>query len=401
MVPIIVITPFVKNKADYRLYNLEKNKKNDKVNLAEPYWYSNTHFNVLCLMYGGKAQKRPDILDLEDLGSILEYIDDHYHYNQLVHVPYDIHLNIGALYDIIKNRLFLVYRQIFDNFLDKPFIKYKDNYYQIPVSVVDANSPERFQQTDSLILFDADNQIHDINKFLSRFKPSNNVTSDQVLPMPVGGWCGVAEALKAMGLRDEAYPFDYVRTDLSLIVDLLEIDGSSRGQVSELLFGGRPNEKIEFVHHKSGDDSTKDRFIARTVRFLDRIRTSERPILFVRATPENPDLDTEIRQSRELLATVGKKYHRKGDKLLLIANFHEVSTGKMMILDDGQVRIWNAMGVCGWKVPNNWHVVTNFIKIIAHELRYFDQGTEVNYRSRSTERSIRVAIARRCSHERR
>ena len=79
-----------------------------------------------------------------------------------------------------------------------------------------------------------------------------------------------------------------------------------------------------------------------------------------------------------------KKYHRKGDKLLLIANYHEVPTGKMTNLDDGQVIIWNAMGVCGWKVPNNWHLVTNFVKIIAHELHHFEHNSEVNYKKRST-----------------
>ncbi|MCP4397974.1 MAG: hypothetical protein GY801_11850 [bacterium] len=377
---IIVITPFIDNKASYRLYNLQKNQKNDKVNLAEPYWYTNTHYDVLCFMYGSKAEKRPDILDVDDLHSILEYLDDHYHYTELVHVPYDIHLKVDAIYNIITKGLFLNYHQLTEKYLEKPFIKYKHNYYQIPVSFVDADDSVYTQTTDPLIQFKEDNLTQEINTYLSHLKFPQEKVTDRILAMPIGGWCGVAEALKFLGLREEAYPFDYIRSDLTLIVNLLEVDSLSRKHISEILFSKYPDAKIEFVHHNVENDSTRETFITRTVRFIERIKDSKRPILFIRAANSALDLYTEIQQSRRLLRVVETHFHRKGDKLLLIANYQEIPTGKMTKLHDGQIIIWNAMGVNAWRVPNNWHLVTNLIKIIAHELHYFHHNSEINYK---------------------
>ena len=78
---------------------------------------------------------------------------------------------------------------------------------------------------------------------------------------------------------------------------------------------------------------------------------------------------------------VDKSHPDKRNKLLLIANFHDEPTGKAAALNDGRIMVWNAMGAFGWQVPNNWHVITNFAKIIAHELHYFDQGSPINYTS--------------------
>jgi len=375
---IIVITPFIEDKARCRLVNLRKDGANAKVNLAEPWWYANDHFDVLCLMYGGRADKRPDIFDLHDLDSIERALDDYYCDFELVHIPADLYLNVDAIQDIVRNRRFLSYQPLSENHLSQPFIRADNAYYQIPVSVVDACDPEFFPKEVPVIWFEAGNRTQEINDWLSRLRNPGKPANDQVSVIPIGAWCGAAEALKSLGLRKEAYPFDYIRTDLGLITDLLDAEPLSAARVSELLFEEGPNARAEFVHHQKDDAATRDTFVNRTLRFVDRIRNSDRPMLFVRVTHSNPDLATEIRQCREWLAVVDRHSPGRRNRLVLIANFHDLVTGKFATFDGGRIILWNAMGAFGWRVPNNWHVITNFAKIISHELHYFDQSSAVN-----------------------
>ena len=375
---IIVITPFIEDKARCRLVNLRRDKANTKVNLAEPWWYANDHFEVLCLMYGGKADKRPDIFDLQDLDSIERALDDLYRDFELVHIPGDLHLNVDAIHDIVRNRCFLSYRPISENHLSQPFIRADNAYYQIPISVVDARGPGSIPTDAPLIRFEPRNGIEEINDCLSRLGNPGRRDDDQISVMPIGAWCGAAEALKSLGLRKEAYPFDYIRTDLGLITELLATEPLSAARVSELLFEEGPNARAEFVHHQKDNAATRETFVNRTLRFVDRIRNSDRPMLFVRVTHSNPDLSTEIRQSREWLDVVDRLSPGERNRLVLIANFHDLATGKFATFDGGRIMLWNAMGAFGWRVPNNWHVINNFAKIISHELEYFEKGSAVN-----------------------
>ena len=63
-----------------------------------------------------------------------------------------------------------------------------------------------------------------------------------------------------------------------------------------------------------------------------------------------------------------------------MANYQYLPTGRMSIVRNGTITIWNAMGVNAWKVPNNWHHQANLAKIIKHELCHADQKNRVHFR---------------------
>lgn len=376
----IVLTPFIENKADYRLTDLERNRANDRKNLAEPYWYSDLNPRMVGFMYGGRAENRPDILDIVNLDSLLEYFDENYRFDTLVHIPRDIYLDVDEIEQVISNKLFEDFPLLSDNQLEEPFIRQKNRFYKIPVELIDANNQKSRLIRAPAIQFEDDNQCQEINNFLSNRPQSKAELGGEFLPIAIGGWCGVAEALKCLGLRGEAYPFDYIKSDFRPIVDLLDLDKPSREQIESILFGEHPENQMEFVHHKTENDAVRETLVARTHRFIERVSESEQPVWFIRAARNDIALIREIQQARRLLDISEQKFNRKTDKLLLIANYTDLPTGRMSYVMGGQIVIWNAMGTNGWKVPNNWHLATNLVKIIKHELFSADKNGEPHFR---------------------
>jgi len=115
----------------------------------------------------------------------------------------------------------------------------------------------------------------------------------------LGNFCGVAHALRSLGLAKYAYPFDWNRSPLDGVIRLIKNDFTDflshsifrdAGRKGRL-FGGS-NWGGSFWHHDITSQKVKDDFRRRIQRFYGRLEVPpSQPRVFVRAANTTEELD--------------------------------------------------------------------------------------------------------------
>jgi len=312
---------------------------------------------------------------------IITFLKEMFNVNSIYHVlPYH-YIDYNLYYNCIIENNFNGLRIINDNLDNMEFIYYNNKYYQHNLSINLQNVTEDDFTKEAQIVPKQYGKRYNlvINKYNIPINKSNPPEESEIIqfgiknkdlsPRPykifkdrshtkvisIGGWCGPAECLRVMGIRNESLPFDYMHSSVRGINYIL------RGYIKYL---SCPSMSV-YPHHGIHSEGGVDDFTRRTERFLNYIRNEEKPILFIRAVI-NTNPYREIKELHEMMALLKSKYNRENDKILVI--LHDQYIGTLEIKKEGSIMITSAEGLIGWKVQNRIEYLCNYCKLLEYAL---------------------------------
>lgn len=337
--------------------------------IPEPYWYRQRHAHVYFYFY--IIEKNIDktyMLDSYIYGNsfenIISFILKKFNVNLIYHTLPDFYVNFSEFYNFSLKKNYTGLKEIkilniYDNFIidvnsDKKYTICL-GYDTSKIYPKESEKRQIFQDSDKKMKLLSLKEYTGFSYFKNipwRPNKSTNVTVSHKC-LSLGGWCGPAEALRTLGLRTEAYPFDYMHASLHSINYIV------RGHYK---FFFNPNFNI-FPHHKLHNPKVKDDLYRRLNRFTDTLKNEKKPILFIRAII-NIDYNMEIRLVQEFIDLIKRKYPlRKNDKVLMILHSQKIGTLKIKMIQD-DIMLSCAEGLVGWNVPNRVNLERNYRKLI-------------------------------------
>lgn len=149
----------------------------------------------------------------------------------------------------------------------------------------------------------------------------------------LGFYCGVAQELEKMHLRDASYPFDWVISDLNSINKLIANNFRNLFSINSLYRDGdypyivkHKEYKFDFYHDFSPENSiesqiekVQNRYCRRILRFFDELN-SKKSILFIRYLYEeskNGEINIEVSNDIQEFVNIIEKF-TKNFKIVLI-----------------------------------------------------------------------------------
>lgn len=178
------------------------------------------------------------------------------------------------------------------------------------------------------------------------------VFRDETEFVSLGSWCGVACGLQALGLRTASYPFDWLRSPVEGLIDLIEtefthfnqymtITRNHQYEVFSTPWGG------SFWHHDVRDRSVQDTMQRRCGRFLGYGEVPMlKPRVFIRAVNSL----RELSRCESLLESLQDRFPDTRVMLLLIVDYQQVkgpmylSTSENLIVFRIHEAVWGETG---------------------------------------------------------
>lgn len=325
----------------------EKNPKD----IPEPYWYRQRHAHVYFYFYNlidtiETTYIQDSYIYSNSFENVIAFILNKFNVNLIYHALPDFYVNFSEFYQFTLNK-------DYSNLEEMNLLDIKKNF------IIDIISNKKYHICLGNDLKNCSNFDEYKKKIKGYFKNipwrPNKWTMVTVSHkcLSLGGWCGPAEALRTLGIRNEAYPFDYMHASLRSINYIV------RGHYKYFF---NPNLNI-FPHHKLHNPKVKEDLYRRLYRFTDTLKNEKKPILFIRAII-NIDYNIEIRLVQEFIDLIKRKYPlRKNDKVLMILHSQKIGTLKIKMIQD-DIMLSCAEGLVGWNVPNRANLERNYRKLI-------------------------------------
>ena len=181
----------------------------------------------------------------------------------------------GCFYNIIENRIYLVFSPGFPNgpecWAD---LTIRDKFY-----LKDCQS---LPKGGSIILEACTNK--DINTYQIRDKIEKQEIKEKQY-ISLGGWCGISMALEKMGSRKDSLPFDYIRCKLKYVIKVLEnkiidLEYDKLVKKENYRYDTFRADDVSVWHHNVLDDEVQKTFRRRFVRLHDYVRSKRN--IFIR-----------------------------------------------------------------------------------------------------------------------
>jgi len=127
-------------------------------------------------------------------------------------------------------------------------------------------------------------------------KSTSPEKEEQYKIIPIGSFCGIVMQLKRLELRKDAYPFDWMTCDLTMICDNIEENFKDFFDVTPIynkdalphkfwyVYNKYPNMCFGFPHHDMSKQETKETFLRRINKWKTILSTSTEKIWFAHET---------------------------------------------------------------------------------------------------------------------
>ena len=155
--------------------------------------------------------------------------------------------------------------------------------------------------------------------------------------VPIGRFCGIVMQLRRLGLRVDAYPFDWMVSDLYMICDSIETDFKDFFDVipekrDHALNGTyymhtkyrHKRKGIGFPHHDMYDPKIKETFTRRIERWKTVLSTTTEKVTFAHTT-FNLDMD----EVKYFIDTIQKYYPQLQFHMIIVHEFADDAVDTM------------------------------------------------------------------------
>ena len=328
---VIVLSPLI-NDSDYKLWK----KKKHEIDNDYPSWYTVRHPNIIMFFYGTQIKQQANVIPTDYVEEAIILLEEKYVIDYIVHVPKGYSFETDNLFEDIMNSYS---PEKIKNLKGTDFIKDQKFIYR----------NKKFYAYDRL------------NKKLNNIIPWNErepyiITDDWIEPISIGGWCGPALALNDLKIRDISYPFCFIHSTLSCVLEILK---------NNLEVFYQEGKYTLFPHHDIEKKEERLQFQNRIEKFIKRL-SDPKPLLFIR-TIISQDYKKSITEVRQIKNYLFNKYSRS-DKFLIIIHDQDIRTVHLGT-PYKDIMIWTAEGQVGWNIPDRDTIFDSYARIVQFALQ--------------------------------